>query len=55
MMAGILPGLSLFGLSAPHGYQYVLAASSLEPLRLLSQIGGCLFMFAVGMEMDLEE
>ena len=55
MMAGILLGPSLFGLVVPNAFQFVFAASSLEPLRLLSQIGVCLFMFAVGMEMDWEE
>ena len=52
MMAGVLLGPSLFGWLAPHAFQFVFAASSLEPLRLLSQVGVCLFMFAVGMEMD---
>jgi len=55
MMAGILLGPSLFGFLAPHAFQYVFAASSLEPLRLLSQVGVCLFMFAVGMEIDWAE
>jgi len=55
MMAGILLGPSLFGLVAPRAFQYVFAASSLEPLRLLSQMGVCLFMFAVGMEIDWTE
>lgn len=55
MMAGILLGPSLFGLLAPQAFQFVFAASSLEPLRLLSQVGVCLFMFAVGMEIDWTE
>ena len=55
MMAGVLLGPSLFGLLAPHAFRFVFASSSLEPLRLFSQIGVCLFMFAVGMEMDLSE
>ena len=55
MIAGVLLGPSLFGLVAPHAFQFVFAASSLEPLRLLSQVGVCLFMFAVGMEMDWVE
>ena len=55
MMAGVLLGPSLFGWLAPHVFQFVFAASSLEPLRLLSQVGVCLFMFAVGMEMDWTE
>jgi Kef-type K+ transport system membrane component KefB len=55
MMAGVLLGPSFFGLLAPHAFQFIFAASSLEPLRLFSQIGVCLFMFAVGMEMNLSE
>lgn len=55
MMAGVLLGPSLFGLVAPSAFHYVFAASSLEPLHLLSQVGVCLFMFAVGMEMDWTE
>src|SRR5206468_9184987 len=55
MMAGILLGPSLFGLLAPDAFQFVFAASSLEPLRLFSQIGVCLFLFAVGMELDVSQ
>ena len=55
MMAGVLLGPSLFGWLAPHAFQFVFAAPSLEPLRLLSQMGVCLFMFAVGLEMDWTE
>jgi K+:H+ antiporter len=55
MMAGILLGPSLFGLVAPNVYHLVFAASSLEPLRLFSQIGVCLFLFAVGMELDASQ
>src|SRR6266480_974006 len=55
MMAGILLGPSLFGLLAPNIFQFVFAASSLDALRLFSQIGVCLFMFAVGMELDVSQ
>src|SRR5438874_2918273 len=55
MMAGILLGPSLFGLLAPAAFQFIFAASSLDALRLLSQIGVCLFLFAVGMELDMSE
>jgi Kef-type K+ transport system membrane component KefB len=55
MMAGVLLGPSLFGWLAPRAFQFVFAAASLEPLHLFSQIGVCLFMFAVGMEMDLHD
>ena len=53
MVAGILLGPSLFGLLAPNVFHFVFAASSLDTLRLLSQIGVCLFLFTVGMELDV--
>jgi Kef-type K+ transport system membrane component KefB len=53
MMAGILLGPSLLGLIAPQTFNFLFAPSTLEPLRLLSQIGVCLFMFAVGMELEI--
>ena len=55
MVAGILLGPSLFGLLAPNAFNFIFAASSLDALRLLSQIGVCLFLFAVGMELDVSE
>jgi Kef-type K+ transport system membrane component KefB len=55
MMAGVFLGPSVFGLLAPTAFQFVFATSSLGSLRLLSQIGVCLFMFTVGMEMDAAE
>jgi Kef-type K+ transport system membrane component KefB len=55
MMAGVLLGPSVFGLLAPGAFQFVFPTSSLGALSLLSQIGVCLFMFTVGMEMDVAE
>ena len=55
MMAGVLLGPSVFGLLAPTAFQFVFATSSLGALSLFSQIGVCLFMFTVGMEMDVAE
>ena len=55
MMAGILLGPSLFGLLAPKAFLFVFAPASLDTLRLFSQIGVCIFMFAVGMELDLSQ
>jgi len=55
MVAGILLGPSLFGLLSPNAFQFIFAPSSLEALRLLSQIGVCLFLFTVGMELDVSE
>lgn len=53
MTAGILLGPSLFGLLAPEAFRFVFPADSLGALRLLSQIGVCLFMFAVGMKLNV--
>jgi Kef-type K+ transport system membrane component KefB len=53
MIAGILLGPSLLGWAWPHLFQFVFPASSLGSLRLFSQLGVCLFMFVVGMELDL--
>jgi Kef-type K+ transport system membrane component KefB len=55
MIAGILLGPSLFGLLAPDAFRFVFAPATLEPLRLFSQLGVCLFMFAVGMELNVSE
>ncbi len=54
MAAGILLGSSLFGLLAPDTFAFVFPATSLSTLKLLSQVGVCLFMFAVGMELNVE-
>jgi Kef-type K+ transport system membrane component KefB len=54
MAAGILLGPSLFGLLAPETFAFVFPADSLGTLKLLSQIGVCLFMFAVGMDLNVE-
>ena len=53
--AGILLGPSLFGLVAPGAFAFVFPADSLGALRLLSQVGICLFMFAVGMEVNVKQ
>ena len=53
MVAGILLGPSLFGMLAPEAFQFVFPATSLGVLKMLSQIGVCLFMFVVGMELDI--
>lgn len=52
MLAGILLGPSLLGWLGPSLFQFVFPPTSLRTLRLLSQIGVCLFMFVVGMELD---
>ena len=55
MAAGIMLGPSLFGLLAPEAFAFVFPEDSLGTLKLLSQIGVCLFMFAVGMELDVRQ
>ncbi len=53
MIAGIILGPSVLGLLYPHAMAFIFPASSLETLRLLSQIGVVLFMFVVGMELNV--
>lgn len=55
MLAGILLGPSLLGWLSPGLSGFVFPPASLGSLRMLSQIGVCLFMFIVGMELDVSE
>jgi Kef-type K+ transport system membrane component KefB len=54
MVAGILLGPSLLGWVAPAAQSFVFPVDSLDPLKLLSQIGVILFMFVVGIELNLD-
>ncbi|HKR13722.1 MAG TPA: cation:proton antiporter [Pyrinomonadaceae bacterium] len=54
MVAGIVLGPSVLGLFFPDVMTFIFPASSLETLRLLSQIGVVLFMFVVGMELNVK-
>ncbi len=54
IVAGILLGPSLLGLVSPTTMAFLFPASSLEILKLLSQIGVALFMFVVGLELDVQ-
>lgn len=54
MVAGIALGPSVLGLLFPEAMGFLFPASSLEALRLLSQIGVVLFMFVVGMELNVQ-
>jgi Kef-type K+ transport system membrane component KefB len=54
MIAGIVLGPSVLGLIYPEAMAFLFPASSLETLRLLSQIGVVLFMFTVGMELNVQ-
>jgi len=53
IIAGILLGPSLMGALLPGFSSFIFPASSLGNLQMLSQIGLILFMFVVGMELDL--
>ena len=54
MIAGIVLGPSVLGLISPAAMTFLFPASSLDTLRLLSQIGVVLFMFTVGMELNVQ-
>jgi len=54
MVAGILLGPSLLGLMAPGVQTFLFPADSMGALRMLSQIGVILFMFVVGIELDVQ-
>ena len=51
--AGILLGPSLFGWVWPAASGLIFPTESLGTLQLFSQIGVCIFMFVVGLELDL--
>jgi Kef-type K+ transport system membrane component KefB len=53
MTAGIILGPSLFGRFFPEAFAFVFPASSMPALTVLSQLGLLLFMFVVGLEVDL--
>src|SRR3984893_11195337 len=53
MAAGILLGPSLLGWLWPEAFSFVFPKESMGILQLLSQIGVCLFMFVVGMELEV--
>jgi Kef-type K+ transport system membrane component KefB len=53
IVAGIILGPSLLGQLSPGAMAFLFPAASLEPLRLLSQIGVVLFMFVVGMQLEI--
>jgi Kef-type K+ transport system membrane component KefB len=55
MIAGIVLGPSVAGALAPGLFHFIFPADSMEALRMLSQVGVVLFMFVVGMELDLKQ
>lgn len=54
IVAGILLGPSLLGSAAPAVFSSLFPPSSLGTLKLLAEVGVVLFMFVVGLELDLE-
>jgi len=54
IVAGILLGPSLLGLLWPQALNFLFPPQALAPLQLLSQLGVLLFMFAVGLEVDVQ-
>ena len=54
MTAGIVLGPSLFGRFFPATFAHVFPPSSMPALTVLSQLGLLLFMFVVGLEVDLK-
>ena len=55
IFAGILLGPSALGLLWPQALHFLFPPEALAPLQLLSQLGVLLFMFAVGLEVDLPD
>jgi len=53
ILAGIVLGPSLLGMYMPGVSDFLFPAASLDNLQVLSQIGLVLFMFVVGMELNL--
>ena len=52
IIVGIALGPSLFGLLAPHTFDYVFHSAPAEPLTILSNLGLVLLMFQIGLEFD---
>lgn len=53
ILAGIVLGPSLLGYFFPEAYGFLFAPDSLSNIYILSEIGLVLFMFVIGMELDL--
>lgn len=53
IFAGIFLGPSILGALSPSYLSYIFPANSMGYMKILSQIGLILFMFVVGMELDL--
>jgi len=54
MLAGILLGPSFLGLVSPAAMGFLFPPSSMDTLRMFSQVGVILFMFLIGIDLDSE-
>jgi Kef-type K+ transport system membrane component KefB len=54
VVGGILLGPSFLGQISPSAYEYILPASTAPFLGVIAQLGVILYMFLVGLEMDLK-
>lgn len=54
IIAGILLGPSLLGLFFPETFNFIFPDFSMKNLEILSQVGLVLFMFIIGMELDVK-
>lgn len=55
MLAGILLGTSVLGVIWPQGFTWIFPAESMPTLKVVSQIGLLLFMFVVGLQLNLQK
>lgn len=55
ILAGIVLGPSLFGMWFPGYLNFVFPSTSMEDLHLISRLGLILFMFVVGMELNMDQ
>ncbi len=53
ILAGIVLGPSLLGKVWPEGFDFLFSPGSLDSIYILSQVGLVLFMFIIGLELDL--
>jgi Kef-type K+ transport system membrane component KefB len=54
MIAGILLGPSLLGILSPKAEAFLFPTAAMDILKMLSQLGVILFMFSVGLELDVQ-
>jgi Kef-type K+ transport system membrane component KefB len=55
ILAGILLGPSLLGIVWPHAVSYLFPTEIIGALKVLAQIGLVMFMFLIGLELDLKK